>query len=98
MKLLCLTLGVLMVLTSIAGILAAKRSAFTRYIFYILLFLFFAVAAFTLLQISLVLAVGVFPALMLFTLILLKGKASRPGNAAKTRGGEQGSENTEENR
>jgi len=98
MKLLGLTLGVLMVLTSVTGILAAKGSAFARHIFYIFLFLFFALGAFTLLQISLVLAVGLFPALMLFTLILLKGKDSGPGKAAKTRNGKRGCENAEENR
>jgi hypothetical protein len=75
MEILWLTLAVLVVFTSIAGILGTKRSAVTQHVFYILLFLFFALAVFTLLRISLVLAVGVLPALMLFTLILLKGKS-----------------------
>ncbi|MGC9490131.1 MAG: hypothetical protein ACP5CD_02740 [Thermovirgaceae bacterium] len=75
MELLWLALAVLLVLTSIAGILGTKRFAVARHVFYILLFVFFALAAFTLLRFSLVLAVSVLPALMLFVLILFKGKS-----------------------
>ncbi|MGC9371780.1 MAG: hypothetical protein ACP5DY_00510 [Thermovirgaceae bacterium] len=98
MEILWPTLAVLLVLTSIAGILGTKRSALSQHVFYILLFLFFALAVLTLLRISLVLAVGVLPALMLFTLILLKGKNLQTTKRGENLQREQGFEDTQENR
>jgi hypothetical protein len=94
MELLWVALAVLMVLTNIIGISAAKRSIWTLQVFYFFLFLFLALAAFALLRFSLVLAVGVLPALMLFVLILLKGESLQ---TQKNGGNIQGAEKLEEN-
>lgn len=94
MELLWVALAVLMVLTSITGISAAKRSACTLRVFYFFLFLFLALAAFALMRFSLVLAAGVLPALMLFILILLKGKSLQ---TQKNGGNIQGAEKLEGN-
>ncbi len=75
MELLWVVLALLVVITSVAGISSAKGASFSRSVFYVLLFLFFALAAFTLFRISPLSAfVALLPSLLV-TFILLKGRS-----------------------
>lgn len=74
MEILWLALAALLVMISIAGIWAGKRRSSRSDVFYLFLFLFFALAAFTLFRITWFAGFVMIPASLLIAIILCKGR------------------------
>jgi len=74
MEILWLALAALLVMISIAGIWAGKRRSSRSVVFYLFLFLFFALAAFTLFRITWFAGLVMIPASFLVAIILCKGR------------------------
>ncbi|MFP4481652.1 MAG: hypothetical protein ACLFN0_02505 [Thermovirgaceae bacterium] len=98
MELLWVVLALLVVITSVAGILSAKGASFSRSVFYVLLFLFFALAAFTLFRIFPLSAfVALLPSLLV-AFILIKGRSFQDPDRHGSTLREHKTEKTDESR